>query len=235
VVILLVLPSVALGWLIFIQVLILLLWYSQPRSLFAGRLDQLLALLLPQGGVSRRGLMAARGKETMRARRRYSALGGLRASARRWRVQLKAVYAQGYQAASETISSPGGVADGGELMREAVQALKTERVSDGAAASATEDPVVVIAYGLGAWPSGADLTSLEQLLGELGVSHGELRKRFESLIRTVAAAKQNRELRELAGAAFVLGASARIVEAAIAPGRSVPPAGWLATIKAHLR
>jgi hypothetical protein len=39
----------------------------------------------------------------------------------------------------------------------------------------------------------------------------------------------------LAGASFVLGAAARIVEAAVAPARGVPPPGWLATLKAHLR
>ena len=92
---------------------------------------------------------------------------------------------------------------------------------------------MVLAYGLGAWPSGADLTSLEELLGELGISHGVLRTRFESLIRSIATANQNRELRELAGASFVLGASARIVEATLPPGRTVPPPGWLAALRAR--
>jgi hypothetical protein len=41
-------------------------------------------------------------------------------------------------------------------------------------------------YGLGVWPSVADLTALEQLLGELGVSQPVLRGRFESVIRMVA-------------------------------------------------
>jgi len=114
-------------------------------------------------------------------------------------------------------------------------ALKAERAGGGANVPTTEDPVVVFAYGLGAWPSGADLTSLEQLLKELGVSQPILRSRFESLIRTVAAANQNRDFRELAGASFVLGAAARILEAAATPSKSLPPPGWLATLKTHLR
>jgi hypothetical protein len=99
----------------------------------------------------------------------------------------------------------------------------------------TEDPVVVLAYGLGAWPSGADLTSLEALLTELGVSQPALLSRFESLIQTVPIANQNRQFRELAGASFVLGASARLVEATVAPSRGAPPPGLIATIKTHLR
>jgi len=144
------------------------------------------------------------------------------------------MYAQGYQVASETISSPAAV-HGSQLVQEAVWALKVERASGGATVPTTEDPVVVLAYGLGAWPQGADLTSLEQLLGELGVSQPVLRSRFESLIRTVTIASQNRQFRELAGASFVLGAAARIIEAATPTDRSVPPPGLLATIKAHLR
>jgi hypothetical protein len=213
-VILLVLPGATLGWLVFIQIWILLLWYRPGRSPFPRRLDQLLDLLLP------------RGQPTVR---------GLRGSARRWRAQLRGVYAQGYQVASETIISAGDVARGRELVREAVEALKAERARGGVNQSSTQDPVVVLAYGLGAWPAGADLSSLEQLLGQLGVSQRELRNRFESLVRTVAAANRNREFQELAGASFVLGAAARIVEATVAPGKSVPPPGWLATIKAHLR
>jgi hypothetical protein len=218
---LLVLPGVPLAWLLLIQFWILLLWYGHGRSPFARRLDQLLDLLLPRTEATGRRLMPARGQ--------------LRGSARRWRAQLRSVYAQGYQVASETISSPADAARGRELVGEAVEALKAERAGGGANLSSTEDPVVVLAYGLGAWPSGADLTSLEQLLGQLGVSQRELRNRFERLVRTVATANRNNEFRELAGASFVLGAAARIVEAAAAPGKSVPPPGWLATIKAHLR
>ena len=233
-----VLQSAIPSWLFLIEAWILIFWFgrsSQRRNPFGRRLDQLLVLLVPQAERSGRGTMAALRQDTIRAFGRQGTLGGLRGSARRWRAQLRAVYAQGYQVASETISSPANVAHGSELVRETVEALKTERASGGASVPTTEDPVVVLAYGLGAWPSGADLTSLEQLLAELGVSHGQLRDGFESLIRTGTTANQNREFRELAGASFVLGASARIVEAVDAPSRSVPPPGWLAALKTHRR
>ena len=144
------------------------------------------------------------------------------------------MYAQGYQVASETISSSCELTRGHELVSEAVSALNAERAGGAANVPMTEDPVVLLAYGLGAWPSGADLTSLEKLLEGLGVSQPILRSRFESLLRTVATASQNRDLRELAGASFVLGAAARILEAT-APNRNLPPPGWLATLKTHLR
>ena len=225
-------PGATLGWVVLIQVWILLLWYGRRRSPFARRLDQLLALLLPETELTRGRLVAAAGKGTIRGQ---LDLHRLRGFARRWRAQLQAMYGQGYQVASETIVSSGEVARGQELVEETVAALKAERAGGAANVPTTEDPVVVLAYGLGAWPSGADLTSLEQLLKELGVSQPILRSRFESLIRTVATANQNRDFRELAGASFVLGAAARILEAAVAPGESLPPPGWLATLKTHLR
>jgi hypothetical protein len=79
------------------------------------------------------------------------------------------------------------------------------------------------------------LTSLEELLAELGVSHAMLRHRFESLLRAIAPAHQDREVRELAGASFVLGASTRIVEAGFPPARSVPPRDWLSVLRTHHR
>ena len=227
-------PGAMLGWLVLVQVWILLLWYRPGRNPFARRLDELLALLLPEIQLTRSRLVSAPGKGTIRGLG-SGRLSGLRGSARRWRAQLRAMYAQGYQVASETISSSGEVARGHDLVRETVAALRAERVGGGANVPTTEDPVVVFAYGLGVWPPGADLTSLEQLLAELGVSQPELCSRFESLIRTVTTANQNRDFRELAGASFVLGAAARILEAAVAPGRSLPPPGWLATLKTHLR
>jgi hypothetical protein len=127
--------------------------------------------------------------------------------------------------ASETISSSGEVMHGGQLVRETVEALTTARTSAGATVPDAEDPVVVLAYGLGAWPPEADLTSLEELLGELGVSHEALRTRFERLLDTVSPADQSRAFRELAGASFVLGAAARIVEAAEPPVANVRPLG----------
>ncbi len=225
-----VVQSASLGWLLFIAVWVVALWFPQSsrrRTPFRRRLGQLLVLLAPQAETG--------GPGTIAALARRLASGGLRGSARRWRAPLGAVYAQGYQVASETISSPAEVTHSGELVRETVEALKAERAGGGATVPAAEDPVVVLAYGLGAWPSGADLTSLEELLGDLDISHDALRSRFESLLRAIAPASQNREFRELAGASFVLGAAARIVEAADPPGKHAPPPGWLAALKTHRR
>jgi hypothetical protein len=230
--------SASLGWLFWIEVWVVLFLFgrgSRGRNPFGRRLDQLLVLLVPKAETTGGGTMAAPWQDTIRAFGRQGSLGGLRGSARRWRAQLRAVYAQGYQVAAETISSPAKIAHGSELVRETVEALKRERASGGANVPTREDPVVVLAYGLGAWPSGADLTSLEQLLGEVGVSQPVLRSRFESLIRTIATANQNREFRELAGASFVLGAAARIIEAANPPAKHAPPPGWLTALKTHRR
>jgi hypothetical protein len=221
--------SASLGWLLIgtVWVLVLLNQSSRRRNPFARRLDQLLLLLVPRTATQARGSLAAFKAQAMR----NAAPDVFRRSARRWRAQLGAVYAQGYQVASETIASPAELVRSGELAREAIAALKTERSGGGAAVLTTDDPVVVLAYGLGAWPPGADLTSLEDLLRELRVSHGVLRDRFESLLRTIPTANQNREFRELAGASFVLGASTRIVEATAPPASSVPPPGWLAALR----
>jgi hypothetical protein len=230
-----VVPGSTLVWMVLIQVWILLLWYRPARNPFAHRLDQLLALLLPETELNRRRLVTAVGKGTIKRQLGSTPLHRLGGFARRWRAQLQAMYGQGYHAAAETIVSSGELARVHELVRETVSALKAERAGGAANVPMTEDPVVVLAYGLGAWPSGADLTSLEQLLQELGISQPALRGRFESLIGTVATANQHRDFRELAGASFVLGAAARIFEAAAAPDRSFPPPGWLATLKTHLR
>jgi hypothetical protein len=217
-----------LDWLFLIEVSVLIFWFTQSargKNPFRRRLDQLLVLLLPQGETTAHGTMDASGRDAVQKFGRRGTLGALRGSARGWQAQLRAVYAQGYQVATETISPPEGVARGSELVRATVAALKAERTNRGATVPSTEDPVVVLAYGLGAWPAGADLSSLELLLGELGVSHGQLRNRFESLICTNATADQNQAFLELAGASFVLGASARIIEAADARGVSVRPRG----------
>lgn len=222
--ILLVSQSASLTWLFLLQFWILLFWFgrsAQGRNPFVRRLDRLLVLLVPARGGSGRGPMARR-ERTSRTLHRYRTLAGLRRSAWHWRVKLQAVYAQGYQAASGTISSPDGVVQGRDLLREAVQALRVKRISGGAAIPGREEQIVMLAYGLGAWPSGVDLTSLEQLLAQLGLTQAALRTRFESTIPSVATAKQNRAFRELAGASFVLGAAARIVEAGGPPVKSVP-------------
>jgi hypothetical protein len=228
VVITFVFESVSTGWLLVIVVWILVFWFSHRlpgRNPFGRRLDQLLVLLLPPVETHRRGTIAALKQDTLRAFRGHVASGELRRSARRWRAQLGAVHAHGYQAASETISSSAEVVHGGDLVRETVEALKAARTSAGETVPDAEDPVVVLAYGLGAWPPGADLTSLEELLGELGVSHEALRTRFESFLDTFSPADQRRAFRELAGASFVLGAAARIVEAAEPPVTTVRPLG----------
>lgn len=209
--------SGSLGWLLFIEAWILALWFRhllRGRNPFSRRLDQLLVLLVPPVETVRRGTIAALGQDTLRAFRGQVVSGELGRLARRRGAQLGAVYTHGYQAAAETISSSAEVVHGGDLVREAVDALRSERTGNGATVPAAEDPVVVVAYGLGAWPPGADLTSLEELLGELGVSHEALRIRFESFLRTGSNADQSQAFRELAGASFVLGAATRIVEAA---------------------
>jgi hypothetical protein len=208
------------GWLLFIAAWILVFWFSHRppgRNPFDRRLDQLLVLLLPQVETDRRGTIAALKQDTLRAFRGHTASREFRRFARRWRAQLGAICAHGYQVASQTISSSADAVHSGDLVRETVEALTAERMSGGATVPTGEDPVVVLAYGLGAWPPAADLTSLEELLWELGVSHEALRARFESFFRTVSPADQSRAFRELAGAAFVLGAAARIIEAAEPP------------------
>jgi hypothetical protein len=216
-------------WVFWVCVLVLLNQSSRRRDPFEGRLDQLLLLLVPQRATEARGIAAPMKRAIPNLVPRT-----FRGSAHRWRAQLAAVYAQGYQVASETISSSAETAHSGELVAEAIAALKAERGVSGVALSPSHDPVVVLAYGLGAWPSGVDLTSLEDLLAELGVSHDALRNRFESLLRTIPTANQNREFRELAGASFVLGASARIIEATVPPGSSAPPPGFVAALKRPL-
>ena len=83
---------------------------------------------------------------------RNTAPGVLRRSARRWRAQLGAVYAQGYQVASETISSPAELVHSGELVREAVEALKAERTGGGAAVPTTKTPSSSSPTGSGRGP-----------------------------------------------------------------------------------
>jgi hypothetical protein len=224
-----------LGWLVLIQIWILVLWYRPGRNSFARRLNQLLALLLAETEAVERRPTSAEGERIFRRLVGSSRLGQVKRSARRWRTQLRPVYAQGYQAAAETISPSGRVARDRDLVEDTLAALKAERRDGGAKLPAREDPVVVFAYGLGAWPPGADLTSLERLLAEIGVSQPALRSRFDSMFRMVATPHHTREFRELAGASFVLGAATRILEAAIASNGTVPPLGFLARLKTHLR
>jgi hypothetical protein len=90
----------------------------------------------------------------------------------------------------------------------------------------------MLAYGLGARPSGADLTSLEDLLSDLGLGgeRDELRTQFDDIVAVQSVGLELRNdsqrsmFRELAGASYVLGASKRILELA-----SFTPAGDTAT------
>src|SRR4029077_3163530 len=100
-----------------------------------------------------------------------------------------------YQAAAETISPSGHVESGRNLVQDTLAALKAERADGGAEVPARGDPGVVFAYGLGAWPAGADLTSLERLLAEVGVSQPALRSRFDSLFRPIATPQHTRASR----------------------------------------
>ena len=217
------LSGVVLGLLLVVQIRALVLWYRPGEKSFAWRLDQLLALLLAE-------------KETAARRHIWtSRLGRVKWSARRWRGQLRSIYVQGYQAAAETLSPSGHLAHGHDLVQETLTALRAERMDGGARVRAGEDPVVLFAYGLGAWPPGTDLASLERLLAEIGVSQPALRSRFDSLSRLVATSQPTREFRELAAASFVLGAAARILEAVVTSSAAVPPPGFLTAFKTYLR
>ena len=80
----------------------------------------------------------------------------------------------------------------------------------------------MLAYGLGARPVGADLSSLEDLLGDLGLAgeRDELRTQFDEIVAAQSAGldlrndSQQSMFRDLAGASYVLGASKRILELA---------------------
>ena len=113
--------------------------------------------------------------------------------------------------------------------------LRAERANAGADPTLADDPVSVIAYGIGARPLAADLTSLEDLLSDLGLAgeSDELRTQFDDIVAAQSAVlhlrndSQRSMFRDLAGASFVLGASKRILELA-----SLTPAGDTSTREA---
>jgi hypothetical protein len=204
----------------------LLLRRSGRRSLFPGTdlergLDRLFALLLPTRKASTATARVALAQELRRA--------GLRRAARRWRKELELITTDGYETASRISarSELTGEQDDKALVAEAVRALAAERARAGADPTLANDPVPILAYGLGARPAGADLTSLDDLLRDLGLAGegDELRARFDHIVAAKSASTslhlgngaQRSMFRELAGASFVLGASARILELASRP------------------
>ena len=210
----------------------LLLRRSGRRPRFPGTdlergLERLFALLLPVGTAT----TVATARVVLAQRRR---LGELRRGARRWGTELQLITTDGYEAASRIAAGDvrTGRPDDRVLAAEAVRVLRAERARAGVDLSLADDPVSMLAYGLGARPATADLTSLEDLLRDLGFSEetDELRTHFDVVAaeRTDADLRlkddaDRRMFRDLAGASFVLGAAARILElASLSPARATP-------------
>jgi hypothetical protein len=181
-------------------------------------LERLFALLLPV----RRATSTATARVALIQQLR---LAGLRRGARRWGQQLQLITTDGYETASRlsALRAPSSGQDDAALAAAAVRALKAERTRAGADPARADDAVSILAYGLGARPTGIDFASLDDLLIDLGLSDDgdELRRRFDELLAAQSGATP--ELRneaerslfsELAGASFVLGAAARILELA---------------------
>jgi len=194
-----------------------------PGTDFELGLDRLLALLLP---ISDATTPAIRVAVAQRMR-----LAGLRAGVRRWTKQLQVIETDGYETASRmaAATAPMGEQDDRALAAEAVRELRKERTRAGADPALTDDPISLLAYGLGARPTAADLTSLEELLSDLGLSgeSEELRTHFDDVIAAQGAGPhlrtdaQRTMFRDLAGASFVLGAATRILElVATSPARA---------------
>jgi hypothetical protein len=182
-------------------------------------LDRLFALLLP----TRKPTTTATVRHAITQQIR---LAGLRRGARRWGNELQLITTDGYETTSRisTLSERRDQGDDRVLVAEALRVLRAERASAGAELPLTDDAVSMLAYGLGARPAGADLTSLEDLLRDLGLSgeDDELRKHFDDILAADSSnanlhlrnSAERRMFRELAGASFVLGASTRILELA---------------------
>jgi hypothetical protein len=195
-------------------------------------LDRLFALLLPTSKATTTATL--RGAIAQQTR-----LTRLRHGARRWAKELQLITTDGYETASRisALCVPTGEQDDRALVAEAVRALREERASAGANLTLASDPVSILAYGLGARPAEADLTSLEDLLSDLGLAGegDELRTHFDDLVAAQSTGTnphlrndaERSMFRDLAGASFVLGASARIFElASLIPAGDTPiPAG----------
>jgi hypothetical protein len=223
--------GVALPAFIGIALFLLLLRSSQTSRRFPGTdlergLERLFALLFPRSKATTATTRAAMQREIRLAR--------FRRGARRWGQQLQSITSDGYETASRfSALRVASEHDERALVAEAVRELGAERASAGADLTLANDPVTVLAYGLGARPPGADLTSLESLLDDLGLAGegDELRAHFDEVVaaesdRISPRLKTQNErsmFRDLAGASFVLGAAARIVElASPPPGRETP-------------
>ncbi len=195
----------------------LLLTRRLPVTDFELGLDRLLALLIP----IRRATTAATVPVAIAHRTR---LAGFRRGVRRWAKPLQLIKTDGYETASRIAALRTATAgqDDRALAAETVRVLRAERTGAGADPALTDDPISLLAYGLGARPAGADLTSLEELLSDLGLAGegDELRVHFDDVVAAQAALPQLRNdaersmFRDLAGASFVLGAATRILELA---------------------
>ena len=192
-------------------------------------LERLFALLLPTRHTTSTG--SARALLAQEIRR-----AGLKRGVRRWGKELQLIKTDGYQTASRlsAICESTGEEDDRSLLAEAVRALGAERTRAGADPALTNDPVSMLAYGLGARPAGADLTSLDDLLCDLGLAGegDQLRTHFDEVLAAESGntslhlrnGAQRRMFRDLAGASFVLGAATRILELASLPVASGTPA-----------
>jgi hypothetical protein len=188
-----------------------------PGTDFERSLDRLFALLFPAG-------KATPTVSTRAALTQQLQLAELRRSARRWGKELQLITTDGYETASRisALCVPKDEQGDRALLAEAMQALRTERATAGADLTLADDTISMLAYGLGARPAKADLTSLENLLTDLGLAgeRNELRTHFDDVVaaRTTSARLSNDAqrsmFRDLAGASFVLGASRRILELA---------------------
>jgi hypothetical protein len=182
-------------------------------------LDRLFALLLPTPKTTTTATVR-------RAIAQQTRLAGLRHGVRLWAKELQLITTDGYETASRisALSMQTGEHDDRALVAEAVRVLGEERASAGANLTLANDPISILAYGLGARPARADLTSLDDLLTDLGLAgqDDELRTHFDDILAAESSnsnlhlrnSADRRMFRDLAGASFVLGASARILEIA---------------------
>lgn len=185
-------------------------------------LERLFGLLIP-------GRRVTTSATALAGLQRHTIVAGLRRGARRWAKELQLISTDGYDTASRmsSLSVPAARRDDRLLVAEAVRVLRADRANAGADPMIASDPVAVLAYGIGARPAAADLTSLEELLDDLGLSEGrdDLRTHFDDVVAAetgrlslqLKTPAERNMFRDLAGASFVLGASTRIIE--LASGR----------------